>query len=249
MNRSEIDALIQEALDGEASPEKLERLRAVLASDPAARARHQELGAVFGLLGPRGPLVDPPADLRPRVLSALPARAASTPTRERSPLRGGLFGGRMRLAIPLAAAAGAALVVAYFTWPVARLGDPDGVRGAMTPSVAARAFTDELRLGDVTARLTATRQGSRVDLRIEAGGGPGDVAIVFDPRALRPLDPGPFTVVEPGRLTLPVGGSSLDARAAFDLSGPAVSPLEVVLTTASGTQRTAVALDRLGSRP
>ena len=51
MNAHELDHLMHAVLDGEASPEEARELDRLLAADPAARARFDDLKRLFGELG------------------------------------------------------------------------------------------------------------------------------------------------------------------------------------------------------
>jgi hypothetical protein len=71
MTDNELIQLIEDVLDGAATPEQEARLQARLADDPAARRRYLERVALFEALGTKSEWVEPPADLAAGVLGEI----------------------------------------------------------------------------------------------------------------------------------------------------------------------------------
>jgi len=237
MNDREVDELIQDVLDGDDSPQLAERLAEAL-RDPSVRARHDVMAALFGRL--RAVPLEDPADLRDRVMAALRARSAE---RAHDLPRGSHP--RRALAVSLAAAAaGLAIVAAYFAWhPDTPVGD--GVRGALAPLVPgpARMFTGELSAGGVTIRLRASREGE--GLRIEVAAPPAagsEVAIFFAADELTARATG-FREDGAGRVVLPLGPAPARGTVALEPVGVARTPVGVRLTTPAGSAWTEIAVE------
>src|SRR5213075_2668627 len=76
MNPSELDALMHAVLDGEATPDESRGLDRILAADPSAKARFDELQILFEELG-RIPMAAAPSGLVDAVMSRLPHRRPS----------------------------------------------------------------------------------------------------------------------------------------------------------------------------
>jgi len=74
MKDSRLIALMQEVLDGEASPEETRELEAALAADPAARAQFAELQRLFAGLA-AVPQAFPPEGLVAAVMARLPRQS------------------------------------------------------------------------------------------------------------------------------------------------------------------------------
>lgn len=174
-----IDDLIQRALEGEASTAERARLEARLASDPAARARYDELSRAFEALGAVH-LAEPPAGMRDEVLRAIrgaaPAWApASTRAGRLAPAaRTPALAGRpaftwLRIALPVAAAAVAALVM-FVGLP----GGPGSSGDKVSGTMSGLGSTDGLRLGAgpgaVLVRWAPSEHGFQ--LRIQTGDAP-----------------------------------------------------------------------------
>lgn len=145
MIEREYEDLIQEVLEGDATPEQIKRLEAWLAGSEAGRARRRELEGVFQAL--RGvPEVDPPADLKDGVLRALRARPASG--RAQGFARSWTPGPRFRPAFIFAAglAAGAVGYGAVTRLPAWPPGD-SSVIGTMMPSRTSPPAAEGVRRG------------------------------------------------------------------------------------------------------
>jgi hypothetical protein len=83
MNDRSLDEIIQDVLEGVATPDETARLRERLAADPSSVARRRELEEIFEALA-RMRMEESPVDLRERVMSAL----ATEPLEHRAPVNG-----------------------------------------------------------------------------------------------------------------------------------------------------------------
>lgn len=137
MNPDAIDDLIQSVLDGEASPSDVTRLEQMIAADPFVRRRHAELQQAFATLAQGANLEDPPADLQASILEEIrrrqPAVARSADSR---PISRPAFSW-LRLALPLAAFAAAAVVLLWSGRANDSRSAADGTTGAIGASGAA----------------------------------------------------------------------------------------------------------------
>jgi len=228
-----LDDLIQRALEGEVTADERTRLDARLAAEPAARSRYDELSRAFEALG-SVPLAEPPAGMRDEVMRAIrgaaPAWAAASARAGRTipASRPSLRAGRpafawLRIALPLAAGAVAALVlVANWQGSPWRTGG-DRVSGTMSGLRS----TDALRLGEgasaVLVRWSPSRAG--FELRVQAGDTP--VQLVLEtPTAgatlsLAPAASAPSTRVEatlPANAFVVVQGTAPGTRATVRVS-------------------------------
>ena len=143
MIEREYEDLIQEVLDGDATPAQIERLEMWLASSAEGRARRKELEGMFQALR-KVPSIEPPTELKDDVLRALRTRPARGPaTRSAwswSPAS------RLRPAFVFAAglAAGAIGYGAMTQLPSWPPGD-FSVTGTMMPSKASQPGADAVR--------------------------------------------------------------------------------------------------------
>ena len=80
MRDDEFDRLVNDELDGVATPEQKAELARRLAEGESARARYQEIQTVFGMLD-RIESVDPPPSLRGSVLRQYTIARAYSSTR------------------------------------------------------------------------------------------------------------------------------------------------------------------------
>lgn len=211
-----LDDLIQRVLDGEATAGEQTRLESLLASDPAARARHDELSRVFAALAPL-PSEDPPAGLRDEVMRAVrgaaPAWAPSSARAGRASSEGGravVFArpslrpsfSWLRIALPAAAAAVAAVVL-FANWRGGPQGPGgDGVTGAMTEIRP----HPGLRLGEGADAVHVTWGPAENGFRLTIRTGNAPVRVALDaqaPGALLALPPGAPTPSPRIEATLP----------------------------------------------
>ena len=244
MKDDELDRLIQDELDGVATPEEVSRLKQGLAEGEANRAKYREMQTVFGLLD-RLEMVEPPPDLKPNVLRAIEPRAQSAKsgsgmlarvksTFQRRP--------RFRFAYPFAlGAAVGALALALATGrfgPIGRDRDSD-LSGSMLPrtSLTAGDVLDRAHLELDTAQMTTVTRAHQDGVAVQIGiqsAGEVDFGVRFDPARFAPVG---FRQPEsaPGHVDLREGAFWIHQRGSgrYELilkslkdSGP---PLQVVL--------------------
>ena len=145
MIEREYEDLIQEVLEGDATPQQIERLETWLAGSEAGRARRRELEGVFRALCGVSE-VDPPPDLKNDILRALRARPA--PGRAKGLARSWVPGSRFRPAFIFAAglAAGAVGYGAVTRLPAWPPGD-SSVMGTMMPTRTPPSAAEGIRRG------------------------------------------------------------------------------------------------------
>jgi len=189
MVEREREGLIQDVLDGVATPEQVARLEAWLERDPAARARHQEMSELFEALK-RVPRVEAPHDLRQNVLRALPpaapgARAASSSAAN---------GFRVRLAYVFAAGLAAGVVGMGALSGLWKTPEPSRnlpVEGSMlpreAPSPGPGAVTRTWEAGAIRVDGTSWRVGSSRLATFQVRGGDAEIVLGFDPAGLIPV--------------------------------------------------------------
>ena len=182
MSETEYLPLIHAEIDGELDgPQRGELARRLLA-DPDARAVREDLRRVCKALDAM-PQVEPPPELRARILAALPEPAAVLPRAR--PLQPWSFDRRWRYAALIAGvlAGGTALFVKV-----------EGLRPSTTDTAgtmaAAQAVTtvDTVTLanGPVAGRVSLSRGASGLSLRFElVTSAPVDVLVASDGHALR----------------------------------------------------------------
>ncbi len=240
----EIERLIQDALDGVATPEQESRLREILATDPEARQRQREVAAVFHAL--EGVKTAEAPDLRGRVLSAIGREAQAGATR--SSWTGSLrraFARRPGLALAYAFGAGAvvsALALAFATGALTRGGRASLPVSAtmVSPTSSAHAHR-EVTVGGATVVLESRRLPGAAEVLVASGAAPdARITLEYDAAALRvsALDwgrPGAGRAsLEPGRIHLEPQGA--DCRIEFTIVG-APPPVIAVVERAAGSAR------------
>jgi hypothetical protein len=212
MIEREYEALIQDLLDGQATPRDVERLEAWLASSDAGRTRRRELEGVFQILE-RVRSVEAPPDLRDRVLESLQTRAEA---RLSPGERGGarirpprtLFGYRVKLAYVLAAGIAAGAVGLGALTGVLRTTGPGrdpSISGSMMPAVPPASGAVRLALSAGEARMEAVtwRVGkARLVAVVLRGGEPAGIELQFDPGSLS------VGAVRQGRYPLPLASEA-----------------------------------------
>jgi len=241
----EFDRLVNDELDGVATPEQKAELARRLAEGESARARYQEIQTVFGMLD-RIESVDPPPSLRMSVLRAVESR-----TRARSE-RGGWrdllasgFGKRPGLGLGYAFAVGAvvgALILAVGSGLFNRAGLPGPeMQGALLPPTGSR--VDTVHLAAKGAQATGemwTEANGGVSVRLEVRSDvPFEAHVKFNPEIYIPVS---LRRVEPsgGRFDLRRGELQVSDQgsARFELRLRAVSasrpPLGVWIGTSGG---------------
>ena len=233
MTHDELDRRIQDELDGVATADERAELQGYLESSPAARARYDEMKAVFHMLD-RVETVEPPPALKERVILSLPPAPAP---RERS-LWGGAFQRRPMLGWGYSFAAGIAagiLVVLLVQTPRSTSPEHAKFSGAMAPVATNQAaIVDQVRLeldGDA-ATLETRKAGSDVFVRIESETPHTDLRVGYDPgvfvlrsflqggAASGPVD------LEPGQIHIRKAGQSR-FEVVLRQIGSATPPLQV----------------------
>ncbi len=192
MNDDEFERILQDELEGVATPEDSRRLREHLARNAGARERRRDVEAVFEALA-RVPEEDAPADLKEGVMAAIaaghePAAAQSGQLEARKAALRGPH--RLAWASPfLAGAVAGGLVIALVTGilgPRVRTDLP--VTGTMLPRPEEGALIDrqELRLAGGGVTLETRRSAGLVRLAFAATAShPLDLTFTFDAGALR----------------------------------------------------------------
>jgi anti-sigma factor RsiW len=182
MTHDDLDRRIQDELDGVATAEESAELRRRLEVSPAARARFDEMKAVFRILD-RVETVEPPPALKERVILGLP----HVPVPSRRGFLGGAFGRRGGLGWGYSFAAGlaAGVLVVILANGVQRPGSSEDAKysGSMAPLVGRdAAIVDEVRLElDGNAATVATRNaGSDVLVRIDSTTPNGHLLVEYD---------------------------------------------------------------------
>jgi hypothetical protein len=193
MSDTDYTPLIQAELDGQLDGSQRAELAKGLLADPEVRAAREEFLRVQALLESVED-VEPPADLRTRVLQALPA--PTSPVATRWPAQ------RWRYAALIAGVVGAGTLVYETVTPGTGNNETFGTIAARRTSPAPDAVV--LDSGPVTGRLSLYRDGDGLVLSYDlAAGGPVDVIIASEDDTLRKdgLAPGPGqkgTVALPG---------------------------------------------------
>ncbi|MBK7367562.1 MAG: hypothetical protein IPJ04_06510 [Candidatus Eisenbacteria bacterium] len=194
MNPDAIDDLIQTVLDGDASPSDVTRLEQMIATDPFVRQRHAELQLAFAALAQGAKLEDPPADLSANILAEIrrqqPAGARTAAAR---PVSRPAFSW-LRIALPLAACAAAAVVLLWS-------GRPNTIRPAAegTTGTIAAAPLGSLTLGpgDEAASIRWRKtNGATFALDLEAG--TSAVSVTIEPQDVRLESPAGARALAPG---------------------------------------------------
>ena len=186
MPEHELDHLIQDVLDGVATPEQTARLEERLRRDPALEERQRELQGLFEALR-RVPRVEAPTDLRNRILRALPTNAPGVRTTSTA------GPARLRLAWVFVAGLAAGIVGAGALtglWKASVPGIPQPVAGSMAPpgapSAGPHARSASWSLEQTTVDAVAWRVGESRLARFQVRGGPAEIELRFDPAGLAP---------------------------------------------------------------
>ena len=217
------ERLLQDELDGVATPEGSKRLRDRLAQSAEVRARQRELETTARALG-QVRMEEAPAALKEGVMAAIAAAERRAPAGARwrvNPL--GAARGRPVFAwgYPfLAGAVAGGLLIALVTGnlgPRARTDLP--AHGAMLPGAGRGALVDhrELRLGTARVALETRRAADGVRVEFEITKAPGaELSLAFDDAALRPLG---LRWERAGRHQAELGAGSVRLRATGDDRG------------------------------
>lgn len=200
MNPDAIDDLIQTVLEGDASPSDVTRLEQMIATDPFVRQRHADLQQAFATLAQGAKLEDPPADLSANILAEIRRQTpASARTASARPISRPAFSW-LRLALPLAACAAAAVVLLWNGRPNTIRPAAEGITGTIA---AAPLGTLKLGPGDAAASIrwrktsgTATSEDATFALDLEAGTSP--VTVTIEPKDVRLDSPAGAIALAPG---------------------------------------------------
>lgn len=249
MKDREMERLMNEQLDGTATPEDAERLNRALESREDVRAEYKKLGGVFAVLSQVG-MEDPPVELKQGVLRAIRERE-SAPAREGwLEAIASVFRGRPAFRYAYSFAAGAALGVLAFALLtgnfLARPGwDSRSFSGAMIPPPDAASYQHissrdfPLRVGRVQAETLSGRDGVLARITAQAPRG-SEIIVSFDPgdwsaEAVRQNPAGNEVMLGFGRLSIrmqKLGESQYLLYLAR--RGPAGSPLRIAIHSPDG---------------
>jgi hypothetical protein len=267
MKREEFDRIVNDDLDGVATPEEREALKAYLGRDAEARERYGDWKELFASLDDAG-LEEAPPDLSPSVMRAvvaqrrveLPAsRSAGWVETFRSVFRVPTWRSALTFASGVGVGAAAIALVAGNLVGGARYGSSD-LSGAMMPRDAGpsgRVVEERtLQAGAYSISAGTRRTSDGVVLRIEASGGGADGAVLvaaYDGGALHPealrMDPPSAGDVEVGPNRIRFG---LQGAGTFTVSlrseEAQSAPLELELRSGAQSSRTALRTDFSESR-
>jgi len=209
MADSDCLALIHAELDGRLDPQQRAELARRLLADPEVRTLREDLLRLRSMLDAVGD-VEPPADLKANVLSALPVPAV--------PLRPTLWlAARWRYAALLAGVLSAATLV-YET-----VDGPAPGSGELTGTMAARRTalvldTVALDTGPVRGHVSLYRDASGLGLALElASSAPVDVVVVSGSETLRVNGLGAAAVPDQKK-SVALPGSGMGGRRVVDLT-------------------------------
>ena len=247
MNDKDIERLLQDELEGVATPEESERLQGLLARSEQARARRDELRALFQALS-QVPREDAPMELKEGVMAAIAAghETATVRTGPLDALRAALRGLRNPAwASPFLAGAVAGGVVialvAGLLGPRARTDLP--VTGTMSPQPpeGTTVRQQELTPGQTLLPVEARRVAGGVQVRFAAPPGrPIELTLEYDPAMLRPVElrwtrPGDHRAAfVPGRARLELTGGDQGALL-FAPAGAGDATIRVTMQSEQGT--------------
>jgi hypothetical protein len=192
MNEKELWRLMNDQLDGVATPEDSEALKQHLARSPEARVRFRELGEVFASLN-RVEMVDPPSDLTQNVVRSIRRDGARAPARAgwlETIVEAFRVRPALRFAYPFAAGAGIAIVAfALLTGNGGKPSADNPFAGTMLPTSSLSAFQRvdgrEYRLPDGRVLVETLTSKDGLVARVEAQGTKGsEIRVSFDPASL-----------------------------------------------------------------
>ena len=220
------ERLLQDELEGVASPEGSKRLRDRLAQSAEVRARRQELETVARALD-QVRMEEVPTDLRAGVMAAIAAAGRPSPARK-GWLEGPGDPARRRPVLAwaypfLAGAVAGGLVIALATGNLAPHPRTDlPVSGAMLPGPERGALVDrkELTLGTARVAIETRRAADGVLVEFDLAQARGtELTLEFDIAALQPLG---LRWERPGRHQAELGAGSLRLQVAQDGRGTAL---------------------------
>jgi anti-sigma factor RsiW len=261
-NDRELERLMNDQLDGVATPEESERLSRALESRDEARLQYRKLGAVFAGLS-RLEMEEPPASLKQGVLRAIQASKAFQARESRLQSIRTFLRGRTGFRQAYSFAAGAALGVLAFAVLTGNLMSRPGadsmlLTGTMAPLVpggvyrAIGSHVFVLHDGHVLAEALSGKEGLVARLTTEAPLG-SSVVVTFDPAdwsaaAMRQDPAGNEVMLGTGRVSirmLRLGQSQYLLYLAR--KGPAGSPLRISIDSPDGSVQGELATGTLRS--
>jgi hypothetical protein len=190
MNDRELERLMNDQLDGVATPQDSERLSKVLETREDARAAYRKLGAVFSALS-RVEMEDPPSDLKQNALRAIRQRAGQEAGTGWVDSFLAVLRGRPALRYAYSFAGGAALGVLAFALVTGNLLtksglDPSSFTGAMVPPPGAASYKQvgskdfPLHGGRVRVETFSGKEGIAARITVRAPKGT-DLVLSFPP--------------------------------------------------------------------
>jgi len=244
---SELERLIQDALDGVATPEERSRLEATLERQPETRARYREVEGLFASLG-RVPTEDPPAGFQTEILRTIRERGRKPAARSWVRSWTGQPGQRPALALaPFAfgLVAGALVLAAWMAGlGPGREGRQD-LGGTMMPPSEARAA--RWQIGSSELRAQSWRHDRRLFLRLQVRSD-HPVAVDLDYGRQRHLAQARQSPGSGNRLGTTPGHVSWEASRAGEIqlelieAGPSPDPLRATVRSAEGEREVVVPL-------
>lgn len=242
MNHHELQQLMEDVLDGVATPEQAARLQDRLANDPAARAHYLERIAFFRALGTDSEMVEPPAELAAGVMREVHKGPRPIPgakglilswrdSFQRRPILGWSY------AIGAAAAVIAVTVVIQTSPTTFGSRGSLPVTGTMAPPDAGESWLQAdravLTAGDARGLIIVLKQRGGLMARVETHApGLAELELTYDPVAVSVTRiEGPqgaeTAVTTPGSLKLQLRG---DAVAGIRFAGPAPAGSTLLVT-------------------
>lgn len=251
MNDHELKRLMNDQLDGVATPQDSERLNRALESSEDARAEYRKLGGVFTSLS-RAPMEEPPGDLKQNVMRAIRRRSTAAPAREGwLETIASAFRGRPAFRYAYTFATGAALGVVAFAVISGNLTSRAGIDlGPVTGTMAApldeatyqRIGSRDFKLegGRVLVETLSAKGGILARITMQAPAGT-DMTVLFDPDAwgavaVRQEPAGNEVMLGFGRLSVRIQRFGQSQYLLYlARRGPAGSPLRIAIHSPDGT--------------
>ncbi|HYQ89683.1 MAG TPA: hypothetical protein VEU09_08660 [Candidatus Binatia bacterium] len=247
----ELERLMNDQLDGVATPEDSERLSRILESREDLRVQYRGLGGVFSALS-RLDMEEPPASLKQGILRAIRSGDVASPARE-SWLRSipAFFRGRGGFRYGYSFAAGAALGVLAFAVISGNLMTRPGADSRPFTGTMAPQFSDGvyrhiqshdfvLRNGHVLAEVLSETEGLVVRITADVPLG-SDVVVSFDPAAwgagaVRQDQAGNEVMLGSGRLSIRMQRLGQSQYLLYlARKGPAGSPIRIAIDSPDGS--------------
>lgn len=234
MVERELDGLIQDVLDGVATPAEAARLEMRLQQDAAARERYAELTLVFGAMS-RSRRFEAPPELKSRIVRALAPGAPGLKVVPAVESRR-----RFRLAYIFAAGLAAGVIATGALtgfWKTPGPGAP-AVLGTMAPSEAVGTARWQAGSAQVESRIWRSAGSRFASFRVDKGD--AGIELAFDPTALscvafRPAPGAQGATLEPGRVVF-LGMERTETLVELrELPGKSNAPLRVTIRAGGET--------------